>query len=228
MNLCSENNVARILSSEYSNITPVTWAENRKYAQGHTKYPTLFCALMKRVALSAAYKTIDSIVISDTRLENNTMLDLINALIPYGKELESLDLANSFVFFHHLLQEQRDRFDWIVYSRINALTHLRVDHNMLDTPLLDGITENWSHCLKKFVVDVRASYRNIRYQFFGRRTEALEWAKFNNQCTKCGVLVNFGSTGPLSQWRHDIFCDHYENVSTVQVLLRNSIQLIYL
>ena len=91
---------------------------------------------------------------------------------------------------------------------------------MLDTSLLDGISENWAHCLKKLVIDVRASYRNIRYQFFGRRTEALEWAKFNENCTKCGVQVNFGSTGPLSRWRHDIFCDHYENVSTVHVLLR--------
>ena len=95
-----------------------------------------------------------------------------------------------------------------------------IDHNMLDTALLDGISENWAHCLKKLVIDVRASYRNIRYQFFGRRTEALEWAKFNENCTKCGVQVNFGSTGPLSRWRHDIFCDHYENVSTVHVLLR--------
>ena len=60
---------------------------------------------------------------------------------------------------------------------------------MLDTALLDGIAENWAHCLKKLVIDVRASYRNIRYQFFGRRTEALEWDKFNENCTKCGVQV---------------------------------------
>ena len=218
-----ENNVSRILSSEYSNITPVSWAEKRKYAKGHTQYPSLFCALLQRIAKSKAYETVRNIVISDTRLENKAMLDLLNALIPHGAELDKLDLANSFCFFHHLLQEQRDRFDWIVYSRINCLSHLRLDHNMLDTELLNGITENWSHCLKRFVIDVRASYRNLRYQFFGRRTEPLEWAMFNRRCTRVDVEVLFGSSGPLSRWRHDIFCDHYENVSTVHVLLRNGV-----
>ena len=46
-----ENNVSRILSSEYSNITPLSWAEKRKYAQGHTQYPELFCSLMKRIGI---------------------------------------------------------------------------------------------------------------------------------------------------------------------------------
>ena len=53
-----------------------------------------------------------------------TMLDLLDVMIPYGKQLEILNLSNSFVFFHHLMEDQRNRFDWIIYSRINDITYL--------------------------------------------------------------------------------------------------------
>ena len=40
---------------------------------------------------------------------------------------------------------------------------------MLDNQLIKGISDHWDHCLKKIIIDVKSSYRNLRFQFFSRR-----------------------------------------------------------
>ena len=52
-------------------------------------------------------------------------IDLLDSILNYGTVLQMLDLTNYFVFFHHLMETQRERFDWILFSRINIVTHLK-------------------------------------------------------------------------------------------------------
>ena len=60
---------------------------------------------------------------------------------------------------------------------------------MLDNQLIKGISDHWDHCLKKIIIDVKSSYRNLRFQFFSRRAgqgsasmlrELLSGARKNN------------------------------------------------
>ena len=88
-----------------------------------------------------------------------------------------LDMTNYLVFFHHLMETQRER---ILFSGINIVTPLKLDHNMLDNQLIKGISDHGDHCLKKIIIDVKSSYRNLRFQFFSRRadlfrSDALDW-----------------------------------------------------
>ena len=85
-----------------------------------------------KILIKFVHKTITlrTLTFADTRLENKVMLDVLDALLPYGQELYNLNLANAFVFFHHLLREERDRFDWIVYSRVNSITNLMTGSNI--------------------------------------------------------------------------------------------------
>ena len=51
---------------------------------------------------------------------------------------------------------------------------------MLDNQLIKGISDHGDHCLKKIIIDVKSSYRNLRFQFFSRRadlfrSDALDW-----------------------------------------------------
>ena len=59
--------------------------------------------------------------------------------------------------------------------------HRRLDHNMLDTQFLNCIAQSWSASLREFDIDVRSSYRNLRFEF-GQRTSRvqLEWSQFND------------------------------------------------
>ena len=110
---------------------------------------------------------------------------------------------------------------------------------MLDNQLIKGISDHWDHCLKKIIIDVKSSYRNLRFQFFSRRvgknliehdtsrfnsiidlfrSDALDWTPINDHCKNTKIEVFFGSE-PNSRWRNDLFCDNYDNVSTTVVLL---------
>ena len=52
-------------------------------------------------------------------------IDLLDSILNYGTVLQMLDMTNYFVFFHHLMETQREHFDWILFSRINIVTHLK-------------------------------------------------------------------------------------------------------
>jgi hypothetical protein len=216
-------NVSKILSSEFSWIRPAAWAQSRKYVGSCEKYSELFATLLVALGATNSFQSVTRLSLYDTRLENKIALDVLEGLIRHGARFEVFELSNYFVYFHHLLDLQRDRFDWIIFSRIFEIVHLKLDHNTIDTKILNSIAENWHHCLKRFDIDIRSSYRNIRFQFFRHRTDifrsdALEWAEFNNKCSKVEVNVYFGAR-PSSRWRPDLFCDHYDNVSTTIVLL---------
>ena len=58
-------------------------------------------------------------------------IDLLDSILNYGTVLQMLDMTNYFVFFHHLMETQRERFDWILFSRINIVTHLKYWSKML-------------------------------------------------------------------------------------------------
>lgn len=214
-----DTNVARILSSEFSYIYPSKWAEERKFANGCEKYPELFCKLLSKIANSKAFKSVRKLEFFDTRFENKIAVKLLEEMVTNGMHLTELNMTNFFMFFHHLMAPQRETFDWVLFSRINHVVHLKLDHNMLDTQFLNCIAQSWNASLNEFDIDVRSSYRNLRFEFGQRTTRVqLEWSQFNDRCRNTKVNVWFGKQ-PQSQWRHDLFCDHYDNVSTTVVLL---------
>merc|ERR1711970_1314724 len=84
----------------------------------------LFCNIIARLKATNAFSNVHSLEFKNTRLENKMGIDLLESLLGYGTELRVFDLTNYFVFFHHLMETQRQHFDWIIYSRINIVTHL--------------------------------------------------------------------------------------------------------
>ena len=146
----SDTNVARILSSEFSYIYPSKWAEERKFANGCEKYPELFCKLLSRVANSKAYESgicphltltrthmiwliiyesnrysVKKLEFFDTRFENKIAVKLLEEMLINGMNLTELNMTNFFMFFHHLMAPQRETFDWVLFSRINHVVHLK-------------------------------------------------------------------------------------------------------
>ena len=118
-------NVARLVSSEYSRIHPPGWADGRQFTRGFEKYPDIFCNIIARLKSSGSFKSIQCFELRNTRLENKMGIDLLDSILNYGTVLQMLDMTNYFVFFHHLMETQRERFDWILFSRINIVTHLK-------------------------------------------------------------------------------------------------------
>merc|ERR1711917_121185 len=120
-----DTNVARILSSEFSYIHPSKWAEERKFANGCEKYPELFCKLLSRIANSKAYKSVGRLEFFDTRFENKIAVKLLEEMVTNGMNLTELNMTNFFMFFHPLMTPQRETFDWVLFSRINHVVHLK-------------------------------------------------------------------------------------------------------
>ena len=58
------------------------------------------------------------------RFEKEAGLDILEGLIRHGARLEILEMINYFIYFHHLMDTQRDRFEWIIFSRILIVYHL--------------------------------------------------------------------------------------------------------
>ena len=114
-----------MVSSEYSRIHPPAWADGRQFTRGFEKYPDIFCDIITRLKSSGSFDKIQFFELRNTRLENKMGIDLLESILNYGTVLQVLDMTNYFVFFHHLMETQRERFDWILFSRINIVTHLK-------------------------------------------------------------------------------------------------------
>ena len=117
--------MARLVSSDYSRIHPPGWSDGRQFSRGFEKYPDIFCDIIARLKSTGSFRNVQCFELTNTRLENKMGIDLLDSLFSYGSELHTLNLINYFVFFHHLMETQRERFDWIIFSRINVVTHLK-------------------------------------------------------------------------------------------------------
>ena len=136
-------------------------------------------------------------------------------------QLEELDLTAYFIYFHHLTDSARDRFQWITFGRIQSVTTLRIDHNIVDNLFLDTIADVWSGSLSNFYIEVQDSYRNCRYSnYLTHRSDSLYWERFNQACSECKVHFAIGGRRP-NGFRADSFCDQNDNyLSTVIIASR--------
>ena len=122
-------NVARLVSSEYSRLHPPGWADGRQFARGFEKYPDIFCNIISRLKSSGSFKSIQCFELRNTRRENKMGKDLLDSILNYVTVLQMLDMTNYLLVFHHLMETQSERFDWILLSGINIVTHLKLDRH---------------------------------------------------------------------------------------------------
>ena len=70
-------------------------------------------------------------------------------------DLLEFDLTAYFIYFHHLKESSREKFQWITFGRINSVSTLRIDQQMLDNLFLDTIADIWGSCLTDMHIEVQ-------------------------------------------------------------------------
>ena len=117
-----------------------------------------------------------------------------------------------------LKAEKRRKFDEILFTRIQNIVHLRMDHNMIDNEMIFLIATQWNHCLKLLEIDCRYAYRNFQFSYdrpgglfwvwvwvfwdsaslrFGwnglkLNLDALDWIPFNIKCPQTRISFILG------------------------------------